>query len=120
MWRVEVEISRKNVLAYESVATFSAGPRLQRLFSSRKTAKKTQWHKLKRIPKPDILSHPADGEAWKEFDIEWETFAADPRNIRLSLATHEFNPYGTMSTSYSMWPVFAVPYNFAPWDCMDQ
>ena len=55
------------------------------------------------MPKPDILSHPADGEAWKEFDIEWETFAADPRNIRLGLATDGFNPYGTMSTRYSMY-----------------
>ena len=72
------------------------------------------------MPKPDILSHPADGEAWKEFDNTWKKFAADPRNIRLGLATDGFNPYGTMSTSYSMWLIFAVPYNFAPWDYMDQ
>ena len=93
MWCVEVEIFGKKVLAYESVATF---------FSSRKTAEKTQWNKLKRMPKTDILSHPADGEAWKEFDNTWEKFAADPRNIRLGLATDGFNPYRTMSTSYNM------------------
>ncbi|XP_071681510.1 uncharacterized protein [Lolium perenne] len=42
------------------------------------------------------------------------------QNIRLGLATDGFNPYGNMSNSYSMWPVFVVPYNLPPWACMDQ
>lgn len=25
-----------------------------------------------------------------------------------------------MSASYSMWPVFVMPYNLPPWACMDQ
>ena len=25
-----------------------------------------------------------------------------------------------MSSKYSMWPVFVVPYNLPPWACMDQ
>ena len=66
------------------------------------------------------LSHPADGEAWKEFDRIHFDFAADPRNIKLGIATDGFNPFGNMSTSYSMWPVFVVPYNLPPWACMDQ
>jgi hypothetical protein len=44
------------------------------------------------------MSHPADGEAWKEFDRRESTFAADPRNLRLALATDGFNPFGNMST----------------------
>ena len=68
----------------------------------------------------DELSHPADGMAWKYFDKEHKEFAADPRNIRLGLATDGFNPFGVQSTSYSMWPVFVVPYNMPPWACMDQ
>lgn len=31
-----------------------------------------------------------------------------------------FNPFGKMSASYSMWPVFVMPYNLPPWACMDQ
>jgi hypothetical protein len=30
------------------------------------------------------------------------------------------NPYGNMSSSYTMWHVFVIPYNFPPWMCMDQ
>ncbi|CAL9021492.1 unnamed protein product, partial [Prunus brigantina] len=33
-----------------------------------------------------------DGEAWKEFDRTFPEFAADPRNVRLGLATDGFNP----------------------------
>ena len=47
-------------------------------------------------------SHPADGEAWKEFDSEHGDFSADPRNIKLGIATDGVNPFGNMNTSYSM------------------
>ena len=66
------------------------------------------------------LSHTMDGEAWKEFDRIHIDFAADPRNIKRGIATDGFNPFGNMSTSYSMWPVFVVRYNLPPWACMDQ
>lgn len=95
-------------------------PRLQRMFISKKSSREVQWHKLKRQPVDNELSHPADGEAWKEFDRIHLDFAADPRNIKLGIATDGFNPFGNMSTSYSMWPVFVVPYNLPPWACMDQ
>lgn len=90
-------------------------PRLKRMFASKKTAEELQWHKLKRKPMDNELSHPADGEAWKDFDRKYEWFANDPRNIRLGLATDGFNPFGKMNATYSMWPVFLVPYNFPPW-----
>jgi hypothetical protein len=45
-------------------------------------------------------------------------FAADPRNVRLALATDGFNPFGNLSTTYSIWPVVLVPYNMPPWMCM--
>ena len=60
------------------------------------------------------MRHPADSIAWKEFDKTYVEFAKDPRNVRLGLATDEFNPFGNMSTSYSMWPVILVPYNLPP------
>ncbi|XP_060182958.1 uncharacterized protein LOC132612901 [Lycium barbarum] len=37
-----------------------------------------------------------------------------------SLASDGFNPFGTMSTNYSIWPVVLVPYNLPPWLCMKQ
>lgn len=36
------------------------------------------------------------------------------------MATDGFNPFGNMSTSYSMWPVIMLPYNFPPWKCMKE
>jgi hypothetical protein len=94
--------------------------RLKRLFSSKIVAEEVQWHKIKTKPVENELSHPADGEAWKDFDRKYEWFAKDARNIRLGLATDGFNPFGKMSSSYSMWPVFLIPYNFPPWVCVEQ
>jgi len=61
-----------------------------------------------------MLRHPADGAGWKHFDREFPQFALDPRNVRLGLASDGFNPFGNMSTAYSMWPVVLVPYNLPP------
>ncbi|BBG92641.1 hypothetical protein Prudu_000434 [Prunus dulcis] len=66
-------------------------PRLQRLYMSTHTATDMRWHKEKRVD-DDVMRHPADGEAWKEFDRTFPEFAADPRNVRLGLATDGFNP----------------------------
>jgi len=84
-------------------------PRLKRIFSSKRTSEEVQWHKLKRKAVENELSHPADGEAWKDYDRKYGWFAKDARNIRLGLATDGFNPFGKMSSSYSMWPVFVIP-----------
>ena len=64
------------------------------------------------------MSHPANSEVWKEFDLEHPWFAEEPRNVRLGLATDGFNPFGNMSTSHSTWPVVLMPYNLPPWKCM--
>lgn len=64
------------------------------------------------------MRHPADFESWKAFDKIHESFAQDPRNVRLGLASDGFNPFGNMSNGYSIWPVFLVPYNLPPWKCM--
>ncbi|KAI5354967.1 hypothetical protein L3X38_007862 [Prunus dulcis] len=92
-------------------------PRLQRLYMSTHTATDMRWHKEKRVD-DDVMRHPADGEAWKEFDRTFPEFAADPRNVRLGLATDGFNPYGVLNQHHSTWPIFALPYNLPPWKCM--
>ncbi|XP_073120780.1 uncharacterized protein [Henckelia pumila] len=65
-----------------------------------------------------ILRHPADSPAWKTFDERHPEFGADPKNIRLGLATDGFNPFKNQSTSHSTWPVVLMPYNLPPWESM--
>jgi hypothetical protein len=97
---------------------FPIKPRLQRLFMSKDLAKHMKWHKDERKDDSNTLGHPVDGLAWKEFDKEHEWFASDSRNVRLGLASDGFNPFGNMSTTYSIWPVVLMPYNLPPWMIM--
>ncbi|CAL8091418.1 unnamed protein product [Prunus armeniaca] len=64
------------------------------------------------------MRHPADREAWKEFDRTFPEFAANPRNVRLGHATDRFNPYGVLNQHHITWPIFVFPYNLPPWKCM--
>ena len=93
-------------------------PRLQRLFMCSKTSSSMRWHEEERT-KDGKLRHPADAEAWKCFDSLHTEFSSDPRNVRLDLATDRFNPFGSMSVSYSIWPVILFPYKLPPWMCMN-
>ncbi|CAL8988567.1 unnamed protein product, partial [Prunus brigantina] len=90
------------------------------MFMSKYTTSQMRWHFDKRVDDYGVMRHPTDSIAWKEFDRMYPEFAQEPRNIRLGLATDGFNPFGSMSTSYSMWPVVVVPYNLPPWMCMKQ
>jgi len=65
----------------------------------------------------NVMSHPADAKAWKDFDDVYPRFARDARNLRLGLAIDRFNPFGNMNTTYSMWPVLVKVYNLPPWSC---
>ncbi|XP_020081003.1 uncharacterized protein LOC109704650 isoform X2 [Ananas comosus] len=94
-------------------------PRLKRIYMSSKVASLMRWHDEGRI-KDGILRHPADGLAWKSFDDHYLDFSSDPRSVRLGLASDGFNPFRTMSTTYSTWPVILIPYNLPPWLCMKQ
>ncbi|XP_057723796.1 uncharacterized protein LOC130939727 [Arachis stenosperma] len=96
---------------------FPLKPRLQRLFMCSKTAQSIQWHALAE-KKDSKMRHPRDSEAWKTFDLLHDRFVEDPRNVRLGLAADGFNPFGTMRTNYSIWPVVLIPYNRPQWECM--
>ncbi|XP_050217509.1 uncharacterized protein LOC126668348 [Mercurialis annua] len=78
-----------------------------------------RWHKEKRVD-DDTIRHPADATEWKDFDQKYAWFGKDARNVRLGLASDGFNPFGNMSTSYSMWSVIVTPYNLPPWKCMKE
>ncbi|GKA77162.1 hypothetical protein Tco_0783623 [Tanacetum coccineum] len=66
------------------------------------------------------LRHPADALSWKHFDEKHPEFASDHRNVRLGLTSDGFNPYRSMNSNYSIWPVFVIPYNLPPWYIMKQ
>ncbi|KAL4590632.1 hypothetical protein LXL04_003569 [Taraxacum kok-saghyz] len=82
------------------------------------TAKDMQWHARIKSNEDGVLRHPTDGKAWKHFDTIYPDFSKEPRNVRLGLASDGFNPFGTMCTSYSTWPVVLMTYNMPPWKSM--
>ena len=102
-------------IPHKRLRYFPITPCQKRLYSSKKTATAMRWHKEGRVVEPGVLRHLADGEAWQHFDSLNEQFASDPRSIRLGLASDGFNPFGNMSTSYIMWHVVLISYNFPPW-----
>jgi hypothetical protein len=109
---VTTEIARKQ-LRYMPLT-----PRVKRLFLSRKTAQHMRWHKEGRRDNPGTMTHPTDSDAWKALDEFDPTFASDNRNVRIGLATDGFSPFHVNASTYSCWPVFALPYNLPPALCM--
>ncbi|XP_019232529.1 PREDICTED: uncharacterized protein LOC109213219 [Nicotiana attenuata] len=105
---------KKQKMPAKILRYFLLKPRLQRLFMCYKIVEHMRWH-VKDSNRDGIPRHPRDGEAWKRFDTTFPEFASDPRNVRLGLASDGFNPFGMMSTNYSIWPVILVPYNLPHW-----
>ncbi|XP_017234788.1 uncharacterized protein LOC108208774 [Daucus carota subsp. sativus] len=105
------KISRK-VLRY-----FPLTPRLQRLFMAGKTAKCMRWHHDRNVVEGE-LSHPADGDEWKQFDRRFPKFSKEIRNVRLGLSTDGFDPFrDAHARDYTVWPVVVVVYNLPPSMC---
>ncbi|KAL4575590.1 hypothetical protein LXL04_022438 [Taraxacum kok-saghyz] len=116
---LEIGNSPPKMKAAKILRWFPLKPRLQRLFMCSKTASLMTWHHEGRVNDGKIR-HPADAEAWKDFDIKFPEFASEPRNVRLTLASDGFNPIRTMNVSNSIWPVVIIPYNLPPWLVMKQ
>ena len=93
-------------------------PRFKRLFANATKAQKLRWHCDERISDGKYLRHPADSPQWKKIDEMFPQFGSEPRNLRLGLCTDGINPYGTLSSTHSAWPVLMVIYNLPPWLCM--
>ncbi|XP_074352837.1 uncharacterized protein LOC141691989 [Apium graveolens] len=91
---------------------------LQRLFMSNHTAKYMTWYKNREVKKGK-LSHPADGDEWKIFDMKYPSFAKEFRNVRLGLSSDGFNPFGNSGNNvYTLWPIVVVVFNLPPSMCM--
>ncbi|CAM8892652.1 unnamed protein product [Rhodiola kirilowii] len=99
------------------VRYFPLAPRLQRLYMSPHIAKEMRWHGERKVKK-GLIRHPADSEAWQEFDKFFSDFAQDVRNVHLGLATDGFNPFRAAALSHNTWPIVVMPYNLPPSLCM--
>ncbi|XP_060181912.1 uncharacterized protein LOC132611513 isoform X1 [Lycium barbarum] len=115
----ETKFKSGKKIPYKILRYFPLKPRLQRLFMCSKTSPLISWHHDKRVD-DGIMRHPADSMVWKNFDELHPSFAAEPRNVRLGLASDGFQPFGMSRTPYSIWPVVLIPYNLPPWLCMKQ
>ncbi|KAL8124215.1 hypothetical protein AgCh_012013 [Apium graveolens] len=110
---------KKLGLGYQKIDVCPNDYRLKRLYMSSRTNEHMSWH-AKYPAKDGELNHPADGQAWKDFNKAHPRFASEPRNVRLGLSTNGFNPFGHSAVPYSCWPVIVTPYNLPPWMCMKQ
>ena len=76
-----------------------------------------RWHDEQRT-KDGLIRCPADAIFWKDFDSKHPLIGDDSRNFRLAATTDGFNPFRSTRSTYSIWPVFLIPYNLPPWMCM--
>jgi hypothetical protein len=96
--------------------------RLKQLLLCEEMAQLMRWYKegIRDSEDPDILSHPADDEAWHALDRFDPEFAWELRSVHLGLSTGGFHPYSSDSTTYSCWPVFMMSYNLPPNKCLKE
>ena len=113
------QLSNKNKILSKVLHYFPLKPKLQRLYMSSKTTSHMKWH-VDGCMRGEMMRHPVDSLAGKNFDKVYPSFAQEPQNVRLGLASDGFNPFENMSVSYRMWLVVLIPYNLPPWICMKQ
>ncbi|XP_074362605.1 uncharacterized protein LOC141702917 [Apium graveolens] len=105
------KISRK-ILRYFPITT-----RLQRLFMAEKTAKCMRWHH-DRVVVEGQLSHPADGDEWKQFDRRFTRFSKRLEMLDSDYVLIGFDPFhDAHAKEYTVWPVVIVVYNLPPSMC---
>jgi hypothetical protein len=93
-------------------------PQMKWLFISKKTARHMRCHKEGVRENDQVMVHLSDSESWKALDDFDPDFTRDARNVLIGLATDGFTSYNMSASSYSCWPVFAIPYNLPPALCM--
>jgi hypothetical protein len=91
--------------------------RLKCVFSNPRDAELVRWHSEKHTKSNEEIRHPADGTQWKKFDLQYEPFGSESRNISFALSTDGMNPFGENSTVHSTCPVILTMYNLPTWLC---
>ncbi|KAL8155839.1 hypothetical protein AgCh_001037 [Apium graveolens] len=89
----------------------------RRLFANSNDAKLVRWH-VEGRKSDGMLRHPADSPQWRTIDGKFPEFGGEVRNLRLGLCANGMNPYRTLSSTHSTWPVLLTIYNLPPWLCM--
>ena len=69
--------SKKKKIRVKVLRYFSLKPRLQRLYMSSNTASHMKWHVDGRM-EGEMMRHPLDSLAWKNFDSIHPSFALEP------------------------------------------
>ncbi|XP_015168561.1 uncharacterized protein [Solanum tuberosum] len=115
----ETKNKKGKKIASKSLRYFPLKSRLQRLFMSTKTSSLMTRHKDERT-NDGIMRHSADSMAWKSFDELHPSFAIEPHNVRLGLASDGFQPFHNSKTSHSIWYVVLIIYNLPSWLCIKQ
>ncbi|KAL8147816.1 hypothetical protein AgCh_005216 [Apium graveolens] len=87
------------------------------MFANVNDAKLMRWH-MEGRKSDGMLRHPADSLQWRNIDGKFPEFGQEARNLRLGLCADGMNPYRTLSSQYSTWPVLLTIYNLPPWLCM--
>jgi hypothetical protein len=59
------------------------------------------WHKEVVLENDRVMVHLSNGEAWKVLDNFDTDFPSDAGNVRIGLATYDFDPFNTNSAPYS-------------------
>ena len=85
-------------------------PRLKCLFANRKEADLLCWHSEDR-KQDGNLKHPTDSPWWRNIDMIFVHFGAEPINIRFVLSTDEMNTFRNMSNRHNTWPIVLSIYN---------
>jgi hypothetical protein len=100
--------------AHKQLCYMPLTPIMKWLFISKKTARHMRWRQEGVRENDQVMVHPSDSEAWRALDDFYPDFTRDARNVRIGLVMDGFMPYNTSASSYSCWPVFAIPYNLPP------
>ena len=92
-------------------------PRFKRMFQSLKTTKDLKWNAWGR-ENNGKLRHPVDSPTWQLVNQMGPEFSSNCRNLRFSISADDINPYISMTSKHSCWPVLTITYNLPPWLCM--
>jgi hypothetical protein len=96
-------VSVTTKVAVKQLHYMSITLRLKRLYLSEETTKQMRWHKEEKCDSEDsdIISNPADTEAWEALDRFDPEFARDLRSVHLGLLTDGFQPHSEANSLYS-------------------
>nr|GEX60783.1 hypothetical protein [Tanacetum cinerariifolium] len=91
--------------------------RLKKLYANPKDAKLLRRHAEER-KNDGKIRHVADSPQWKNINRYFKKFRYEIKNIRFRLCSDGINPFKSLSSHHSTWPVLLCIYNLPPWLCM--